>query len=539
MNPAFTQKLQTVLIAVWLAVFFLGFLLNDRVMAQEPVQQGIGLLEAVRTTLVNQPNIHIQKKIIDSKIGRLQYERGMFDTTFGASIGYGHEEIPLSSIDKSLGDEEKKDTGVYSANLTKQFRTGIKIVPGFSLTSTDTSTSSFDTANEARVDFLVKLPLLKGRGKKAVAADEMVAEKDYEISLLEFQHNTSQYVQQAVSAYWQYIAAYKNLEQLKKSESRAKIFVREIKTLIKADERPASDLEQMLANLTDKTTSKISGIQTFFEAKQNLGLSMGIAFDKIESLPFPIDDFPVIENNNVDEISSAAEAIIKQAHALRMDLLASKEKEVSAKILLDAAKNNLLPQIDLDLNLGYSGLDEGNEFSNTFSSLSNNIPGLSFSASINYKWPFSNNSARGFLMQKKAAYQRQVILTNDLARNISSRVVTAISGLRNSMLELGKTKESVLSYRKVVGNENTKFKLGMSTLLDLISSENNLTSALLNEISAKQKLGNVLASLRFETGTLLTIVRDRISVGIEELTTVPLIKLLKPLRPPASAKKEK
>lgn len=128
------------------------------------------------------------------------------------------------------------------------------------------------------------------------------------------------------------------------------------------------------------------------------------------------------------------------------------------------------------------------------------------------------------MLQKESVYQQSLILTGDLARNISSGVLVAIFGLGNSELELARSQEAVRSYRTALDNEKKKFKLGISSLLDLIQTEDSLTNALLNEISAQRKLSTVLARLRFETGTMLSADQKKISVSMEELTTIPLFQ---------------
>jgi outer membrane protein TolC len=142
---------------------------------------------------------------------------------------------------------------------------------------------------------------------------------------------------------------------------------------------------------------------------------------------------------------------------------------------------------------------------------------------LRYQWPIANNEARGLLLQRSADYQRTVISTNELARNISSRVVVALSALKNSALELEKSTEAVRFYRRSLDNEAKKYRLGMATLQDLIQIEFNLTNALLNEITARNKVASALGTLRFETGTLLEADQEHVSVGLEELTTVPLL----------------
>jgi outer membrane protein TolC len=75
-----------------------------------------------------------------------------------------------------------------------------------------------------------------------------------------------------------------------------------------------------------------------------------------------------------------------------------------------------------------------------------------------------------------------------------------------------------------VENERQKFFLGMSTLSDLLTTEDSLINATIGKIAAEFAHARALVQLRFETGTLLADREDRISVGMEELTTVPSVE---------------
>ncbi|MDM8536823.1 TolC family protein [Desulfobacterales bacterium HSG17] len=494
------------------------------VYAQQSADKGTKLMEAVRITLKNQPNIHLMKNEVDIKKGIYQSASGQFDTVLNLAAGYNHEETPHSTYEEMMQgtSETETDTTFYEVNLNKQFRTGVSVTPSIKTTRTDVSDYSQEPKNISRIDFLVTMPLLKGRGRKASAANEMAAEKDYKISSLEMQHTISESILNTAMTFWNFLSAYKRLEQLKNSESRAEILVNETKILIKADKRPAADLEQIMANLADKTASRIAGTQVLFQARQSLGLAMGLAFSEINFLPEPVDEYPEIIPQKISALENISESLIDLSLSRRSDYLASKEKQNIGKIYHEAAKNNLLPNIDLNFNLGYSGLDEGDGLPEYITSMGNNIPGLSCALSINYQWPFKNNTAQGFLLQKKSEYRQKVIASNDLGRNISSSVIVAINGLKASSSELAKAREAVQFYNNAVENEKKKFKLGISTLLDLISMEDRLADVLLNEISAQLKFANAMVRLRFETGSLLSCDQKTGSVTVEEIASIPM-----------------
>ena len=518
-----TRFRKTVLVS--LTVSLLLFFCSRSGIADDSLQSSIDLLNAVQMTLANQPNIQLLKHDIDSKTGQLRIEHGRFDTTLGTSLGESHADIPRSTLDQLLGVQEITDTTQYSIQLTQEFRSGVTIQPGISLNRIYTQEPNYPTENRARIDFIMTVPLSKSGGRDVTEAGERVARKAVDISMLRMRHQTSLSVLTAVKAYWHYLAAEKELQQLSQSESRAENFVRDIRVLIEQDERPPADMEQAQAYLAEKKSARTAGTQNLFEARQQLGLAIGIPFDQITILPRPTREFPAPDP---DEISSCAagqsDAFMPQSLALRQDYQAMEVQQEASRILLNAARNGLQPKVDLAIRVGYNGLDEGSQMLNTLSALGDNFPGVSVSAGISYKWPFNNNAAYGALMQHQAEYEQTRIMTDDLSRSIYSSVATALSDLVTSSEQLAHTQKASSSYKKAVENENIRFKMGVSTVLDRITVENSMTNALLQEIAAQEKFSNALARLRFETGTLLDITDRELSVGILNLTTLPSVK---------------
>jgi outer membrane protein TolC len=54
-----------------------------------------------------------------------------------------------------------------------------------------------------------------------------------------------------------------------------------------------------------------------------------------------------------------------------------------------------------------------------------------------------------------------------------------------------------------VQSEQRKFQLGVSTLFDVIQAADGLTSAMLTDITSRRSHAVAIATLRFETATLL------------------------------------
>lgn len=515
---------------VSISVFFAFLCGSNPARPEDKEESGhkITLLEAVTRTLENQPNILMQQQEVELAGGRLQQAEGQFDTVLGTSVGHDHEELPLSESEKlSLGiSKEVTDATTYQLDLTRQFRTGITLMPSVSIVRTDgfvpTVGVSSQVFNQSQVSFLVSIPMLKGRGVEATAAQEMASKSDYEAGKMTMRHILSSSARDTIIAYWNCLAAQKNLREFEESESRARKMLDDTKTLIEHDELPRAELTQVQANLEDKTVARIAGEQKLFEATQALGLAMGLTRDGLASAPSPADDFPVPPAEKVSRVEREAGSLTEISLQRREDYHAARQRQESAKILLVAARNNLLPKLNLDLKAGYSGLKDNSGVLRFFSSLGDEIPGANASFLLRYEWPIENNSARGLMAQRLASQREAVIRVKDTERRIASDTLTALSALKRSSEELVRAQSSVRFYESAVLNEKKKFQHGMSTLLDVIIVEDRSTSAHLNEIQSRLNVAAAVAQLRFVTGTLMNAQEDMISVGLQELTTIPL-----------------
>ena len=361
--------------------------------------------------------------------------------------------------------------------------------------------------------------MLKGRGKKSVTAFEMAAETSLESSELDLRHTISQSILQTGIAYWNVLTAWKSLEILKESARRALQLVKDVKEMLKKDARPASDIHQLEANLASKREARIKAEQTLYEARQNLGIAMGLKFEEINKLPSPSEDFPKLLEESM--LSNIRDRLIKLSMENRSDIMAYKKQEESAKILLVAAALDKRPRLNLSLNLGYTGLDETDSESGYYGSFWENVRGLNFSATLSYQFPIKNNSAKGVWQQRKFAYQQAKIQTADLERKICSDTSVALEALVRSIKECKEARKSVDYYKKALENEKLKLRMGMTTVIDVVTMEDYLMNAMLAEVSARQKYANSLLQLRYSTGTILAHKEGRYLVSSDHLISVP------------------
>ncbi len=476
---------------------------------------GFSLQKSIKITIENHSDIELQNEIIKNDKIKIQQEQGLFDSRFEAEISHNHDESAVFTRDlitDYMDDERKTDETKFQIAFKKKFRSGIVVTPALQITRTDTTVFEIDPGqkkiydaptNQAKVDLLVTVPLLKGYGKKVNTANEMVAKKQVDVRVYELHHMISQKILNTILAYWQYLSSNKRLIQIIDSEKRAQVIVKETKTYIKAGNRPESDLKQTLANLSDKRIQRITAEQDLFAQKQNLGITMGFDFMQSKNIQIPSDSFLQIDKKIVDEICSNTSQIVKKALNNRSDYLQLIEQEWQKKLLVKAAKNNSLPQLDLNMDVGYTGLDEGDGVGYAGSAFTNNIKGYNYAVSLNYNLFLENSTAKSILFQKKSELKQIEIIKQGLRKNISSNILIAVDRLKNSLKSLLAAEESVTYYKSTLNNEEKKFKIGTATLFDLIQIEENLTNSTLTFIAAKLNYASAMAQLKYETGSIV------------------------------------
>lgn len=481
-------------------------------------QAGLSIVEAAQITLIEQPAIHARREALRAAEASLQVAAGRFDTRLSGSLDHTRDGSALRQRDIAPAfDTTVTNQTRLVLGLDRQLRSSLLLRPSVTVSRQDLN---FDplAASRASVSVGITQPLWRGRGASVVTAQETAARFEMDASAHEVRGSASGSVYQTVLAYWNYVAAYRNLEIVIASEARARQLVEETRTLIEAGNRPAADIHQANGNLAERMALRASSEQAVFESRQLLGLAMGLPAERAAALPRPSDGFPAYTG---DRPPIGDSSLRETALNRRADIAAARARERGTQSVLSAARNALEPQFDLSATVGYSGLTEGNGLATPFSAVLRRLTGPNFIASATVsKWR-DNHAARGQLASADAAHRQILIRVEDLTRSILSGVAVAQDTLARSAERARLLQDAAQLYRTAVDNERQKLQLGLSTIIDLVLIEERLTRTLLEEVSASLAYASAVARLRFETSTFITAPAPAFGVTVESLTTVP------------------
>jgi outer membrane protein TolC len=493
-------------------------------------------VEALQSTLANQPALHLgEQQVVSSRALRRQAS-GTFDAVIAASLSQNRINNPLSVYDQQQAAASGIITNNQVSNVTrldigatKEYRNGVSISP--SLLNTRTTDNMYDMPglNLTTLAFQVNVPLLRGRGRNVVAAAETAAGMEIEASLLDLNQTISGLLSNTASSYWNAVGAAKNLKVVQGSEERGKTYVENVHTLIAAGRVPESEIHQVNANLATRSAARIAAEQSLIAARQQLALAMGISTDQMANVGTPVEDFPGDDAQVLAALDShSLQQFFDLALERRADYLAAKKRESEEKTLLTAARNGVLPQLNLSLSSGYSSLDEGTGVNNFFIAPGRAPKGPDLGVGVTYQFPPSNNAAFGALLLAQSNLRQAELRTLQTSQSIMASVVTAVGGVRNAALQLQRAREAVAASQAALEGEREKYRLGVGQLVDVLTMEDRLTVAEQSQVNAELGYALALTQLRFSTGTIVAPDQTVQSVDRDVFFSVPVPSTQKP-----------
>lgn len=478
-----------------------------------PPHIGITIMEAVQSTLLNHPQLREQEAQVEISRGLREQASSIFDSVTTGNLLQQRTNTPLTAEQEQAnaasglpGTSQVSYLTNYAVTVNRLFRSGISITPGFTLGRTTDNLFNADGINNSALSLLVNVPLLRGRGRRVVAAQEQAAYTEVDATQFDLNQLIAQLISNTATDYWNLVAARKNFTIAYDAETRGKAYVDNVQALVDADHAPRNDLNEATANYAQRTSTRLAAEQQVIAAQAQLALDMGRSPDRILSSTFELaDDLPDGEDQTpLSDTAVALQYYLDEALERRSDYLAARRRVAEEGMLLTAARNQVLPQINLNFIGGYAGLDTGRQGSSFFNSVVNSIPGPNVGFGVTYSFPGANQAARGAVRQADATARQLDLKATDLARSISAQVITAVAAVRSAILQVKKARQAVESFQAALGGERAKYSGGFGSIVDVLTVEDKLNTALITQLQAQLNYALALTQFRFATGTLLS-----------------------------------
>ncbi len=472
-----------------------------------------------------------------------------FDPLLTSSLSIEHATIPLSNIVTTGVLSLKQNTGTANFNYSQAWATGTALTVGFN-NNRQTSNSLFSTLvpqinSNFRASF--RQHLLAGFGIATNNRFIRIAKNNREISDVAFRQQVITTVSQIQNIYWDLVNAYEDVRVKERSLALAEKTLSdnrkqvEIGTLapieiVRAQSEVATRNQDLIVSQTNLQLQQLLMKNAITRNMNDPALA---AADVIPSdtMSVPKEE-PVVPT---DELISDALAHRPELAQSRIDLT---NREINKK----AARNGLLPTVDLFGFYGAAALagvqNPSNTelppgtiaptgYSNAFSTLfGNDFPdyGVGFSVNI----PIRNRSAQADQVRSELEYRQAQMRLQQLQNQIRIEVRNAQFAVQQNRARVEAAQAAVRLQNETLDAEQKKYSLGASTNTLVLQAQRDVAQAESNLVTAMSAYEKSRVELDRVTGLTLTHlgieIQDAETGQVQKQPTVPGV-MPRPERP--------
>jgi outer membrane protein TolC len=349
-------------------------------------------------------------------------------------------------------------------------------------------------------------PLARGGGY-AAGANEKAARLNADASLESLAQAGADAVYATTLAYWDLAATEERLGLLERSAGSQRRISELSAALVEGDEIPRADLDQVRARTADREAALAQGRQDLVAARIALARAIGLSVRDLSTAPLAEDRLPDV---GADAASAVPELplLLESARNGRADLRAGRRLEESSRVLERAARHDLAPVLNLSLQVGTASFTEDNNHGAYWPTgygraISGKYTGPNVLVALNLQLPTRNDAARGRYVQAQALAESAGISSRNVARQVDAGTADAAGAVRRAAREIATRKTAVGEHEKTLANAFEQFRGSEITILNAITTERDVTNALLDLVAARRTWAGDVTRLRYVTGTLL------------------------------------
>ncbi|MDR4505740.1 MAG: TolC family protein [Candidatus Scalindua sp.] len=407
----------------------------------------------------------------------IKVEKSVFDPVLNITGQTRDSETPSNSLLQLGLDSSLSSFNVSSqtldAKVEKLWSTGATFTLGLNMNQAHLDPAPFSFFNpfvDSYIEAKINQPLLRNAGIFYNRSKIYIARNNKKISLLQLKQTAIRVINDVQRIYWELVKAIEDLRVRNKSLERAKDLLRKNKIqaqvgtlapidVLEAEEGVAKQIEGVIIeenNVANKGD----------ELKQIMNLRSGSVLSDASIIPL---DQPVFKVKDVSLDES-----LRIALGNRPELSVQSLDIKNAKIMVKQKRNQLLPKLDFEAGVRYSGLaaNKGNSLDATFSE---EFQTEFFQVVLEV--PLGNREARNSYSKAKLEASQSVISKRKLEQVIVVEVRTAVRQIKTNIERVKASSKARELAQERLEAEEKKFKVGRTTSLEVVRAQENLAIA--------------------------------------------------------------
>lgn len=478
----------------------------------------LSLRSYLELVLANNTDIQIQRLTIETFRNAITRSYARFDPFMNLGFNTTRANNPAVNVLQGAATVSRLDQP-FTSQYNQTFENGTQLRVGFnaSKTSTNDSFQTFNPAFSSGLALGFTQPLMRNRGTYVNRLPIMVARSRYKQANYTIQDRLLELLRQAEFTYWDVVGA---RESLKVQEEALNV----AGTILKRNQRELelgaiSELEiyqpqQVYATQEVAVTQARYRLQQVEDQlRRQIGADLDPAFRNMpivltETVLPPADDRPMDK-----------EAYVETAYRYRPDLKATLQSLDIDDLNYRAAKNTLLP--DVNLTGSYTANGRGGTFIPRTTGLGvvagQPVPGGIFDAldqvfrfsfptyqmGLQIRLPFRDRAAQADLADAVVSKRLNTLRARANEQQIRMDVLNAVTQVENSRASVKLAQVALDFSQKRLEAEQKRYDLGVTTIFFVIQAQQDLVNAQANVVTQSINYRRALITLLRQTGQLL------------------------------------
>jgi len=524
--------------------------------------RALDLRDCIQVALSNNLGLSIRRYQTSEALDDVQIARAQFDPVFLASAGRTEaaivDGVPTATAFDGLvtfvnpaAASNKVYLRTYSSSLSMQLMTGatltlsgnslesfdtVQVLPATSQTSTTSSTSTAGQAStstqtttssqaaaspsstastgsptatpaptprpvfrtvsvfDSEVALTLRQPLLKGAGIHVNRIPIEIGLIGVDQSNLDMRKAVLDLLESLESSYWELLYATREREIDETNLRHAQQLVAETEARVKVGLATALDTLQAEAALASRRESLILSTQAIADRNDGVLLLLSKLGQERYKIEVPSRFPPLPPAPNLDDQKELD--LVRQLPEYAQQVLAIKQ----GRLLVDKAKNDLLPSVDLTAGGGYVG--RSNRFGNSFEDAVRDSH-QNWQLLLEVRVPLGFREERANLAKSRKGLEIQQMQLRDVEQHLLAQIRTAARSLTSGRERVKTTELAMTLNEQQYEQVFAKYKQGLVAFRETLLSLDDLEMARLAFLQAQRDAVQAAIRMARLDGTLL------------------------------------
>jgi outer membrane protein TolC len=485
-------------------------------------ERSLTLSEAIELALKKNEGILIQRESLTAANAAVSGAKGAYDPLLEVGGGWRQANQPVNSAFSGAPEGEAAPTTKTSdggAAIRQLLPTGAEVTLSASAAreETDGAFELLSPAYSTQAGVALRQPLLKGLTIDNARFTIRAAKADRTLSTAELTREITETVAAVEKAYWRLIAARRAVLVQEEAVRLAEEQLSETRARVEKGAAPETEVAEPRAEVERRRGDLLSLMEATARAGNSLKLLI-LSDDDTELWATRLAPDSSEARANVDIVPIDANEAMTQALKFRPELTAAEAVVERRKAETAFARNGVYPTLDAVVSYDRYGLT-GSENPNAAApgavppGLDGNL-GDSFSmlgsgdfddvrVGVEFSFPIFNRSARADSKIARSIERQAQSQLAGTRKGIRAEVLNAIAALETAGQRIEAARAGLDAAEIQLSAEKDRYAAGLSTNFLVLTRQNDLSRARLDEISAITDYRTARTEMARATGSLL------------------------------------